>query len=73
MFEFFFTINLSYEKCLGYYHGTIKQIQVTSDEGKKIRLPAERFRPFITSIGIRGRYRLRLTETHQFISLEKIG
>lgn len=73
MKEFFFTLYLNYEECMGYYQGAIQFVQVTSDDGKRIRFPASRIRPFISSLGIRGRFRLRLSDTNQFISLEKIA
>lgn len=73
MKEFFFTVYLTYEQCMEYYAGTIQFVQVTSDEGKRIRFPASRIRPFISSLGIRGRFRLILSDSNQFISLEKIS
>ncbi|ASD66883.1 MULTISPECIES: DUF2835 domain-containing protein [Pseudoalteromonas] len=72
MKEYFFYMDLSYDKCLGYYYGHYTSVQVIEDGGKSIRFPAERIRPFISSIGIRGRFRLILDDSNKFLSLEKV-
>lgn len=56
-----------------YYHGNIKYIQVTEDAGKRIRFPAKHIRRFVSSLGVRGRYRLCLDGQNGFVSLEKIA
>ncbi|WMN59894.1 DUF2835 domain-containing protein [Pseudoalteromonas xiamenensis] len=72
MQEYLFTLALTHDQCMHYYQGTVQFVQVMSDNGKRIRFPAARLRPFISSIGIRGRFRLILSENNQFQSLEKI-
>ncbi|MCF7499335.1 MULTISPECIES: DUF2835 domain-containing protein [Pseudoalteromonas] len=73
MNEYYFSLYLSYSKCLDYYHGKYKSVQVTEDGGKTVRFDAEHLRPFISSIGIRGRFRLILTEQNRFLKLEKVS
>lgn len=73
MNEYYFSLYLSYSKCLDYYHGKYKSVQVTEDGGKTVRFNAEHLRPFISSIGIRGRFRLILTEQNRFLKLEKVS
>ena len=46
---------------MDYYHGRYSSIQVTADSGKTIRFSAHYLRPFISSLGIRGRFRLILS------------
>ncbi len=48
-------------------------MQVTEDGGKTVRFDAHHLRPFISSLGIRGRFRLTLTAENQFLKLEKIS
>lgn len=57
---------------MAYYKGHFSHIQVTSDNGELIRFDAVKLRPFISSLGIKGRFRLTLSLQHKFISLEKI-
>tara|TARA_Y100000782_G_C10177538_1_gene262501 strand:+ start:2698 stop:2919 length:222 start_codon:yes stop_codon:yes gene_type:complete len=73
MNEYYFSLYLSYSKCLDYYHGKYKSVQVMEDGGKTVRFDAEHLRPFISSIGIRGRFRLILTEQNRFLKLEKVS
>ncbi|MFC3032102.1 DUF2835 family protein [Pseudoalteromonas fenneropenaei] len=72
MREFFFYLDLSHAQCMAYYQGVIDYVQVVEDGGKKIRFPASRVRPFISTIGVRGRFRLILNDSNQFVSLEKV-
>ncbi|MBU2968492.1 DUF2835 domain-containing protein [Pseudoalteromonas sp. C2R02] len=72
MKQFLFNLDLSYEQCEQFYSGHIKSIQVTSHSGKTIRIPAQRFRSFITPVGIKQKFKLKLSDSNQFISLEKI-
>ena len=73
MTEYYFALYLSYSECLDYYHGKYKSVQVTEDGGKTVRFDAHHLRPFISSLGIRGRFRLTLTVENQFLKLEKIS
>ncbi|NOU49377.1 DUF2835 domain-containing protein [Pseudoalteromonas sp. JBTF-M23] len=73
MQEYFFSMYLSYDECMEYYQGSIKYIQVTEDGGKRIRFPATHIRKFVSSLGVRGRFRLCLDGQNNFVSLEKIA
>ena len=73
MTEYFFSLYLSYAECLDYYHGKYTSVQVTEDGGKTIRFAAKHLRPFISSLGIRGRFRLTLSADNQFLKLEKVS
>ncbi|SFC08237.1 DUF2835 family protein [Pseudoalteromonas denitrificans] len=72
MKQFLFYLDLNYEQCEQIYTGKVKSVQVTSQLGKKIRIPAHRFRSFITPSGIKEQFKLCLTENNRFISLEKL-
>ncbi|KPZ54706.1 hypothetical protein AN391_02861 [Pseudoalteromonas sp. P1-13-1a] len=58
---------------MDYYHGRYSSVQVVEDNGKTIRFAASHLRPYISSIGIRGRFRLLLTPENKFIRLERIA
>ncbi|KPZ56349.1 hypothetical protein AN393_01389 [Pseudoalteromonas sp. P1-25] len=58
---------------MDYYHGRYSSVQVVEDNGKTIRFAASHLRPYISSIGIRGRFRLLLTSENKFIRLERIA
>lgn len=72
MKQYFFNLALTYEQCEQFYAGHIESIQVTSHSGKTIRIPAKRFRSFVTPVGIKAQFKLELSDSNQFISLQKI-
>lgn len=70
---YFFNASLSAAQCHGYYRGEIKSVVVTADSGERVQLQFRHFQPFIETNGVRGRFRLTLTETGAFSRLEKIN
>ena len=58
---------------MAYYRGDYEFIQVIEDGGKRIRFPATHIRRFVSSLGVRGRFRLCLTESNSFVSLDKVA
>lgn len=73
MQQYFFSIVVSPEQCQRFYRGQTKYVVVTDNNGKKIQLLFNHFRPFINTLGIRGSFRLTLTEQAAFVALEKIN
>jgi hypothetical protein len=66
-----FSMRMSTRQCEELYWGTVRAVVVTSDSGQTVQIPAMRFRSFVTSNGITGRFRLTLDENNKFVSLEK--
>ncbi len=58
---------------MAYYRGDYEFVQVIEDGGKSIRFPATHIRRFVSTLGIRGRFRLLLTPENKFIRLERIA
>ncbi|GAA58963.1 hypothetical protein P20652_0822 [Pseudoalteromonas sp. BSi20652] len=58
---------------MDYYHGRFSSVQVVEDGGKTVRFSANHLRPFITSLGIRGRFRMLLTLENKFIRIERVA
>lgn len=73
MRRYYFNISLCSEQCRQYYSGDIRYVIVTDDKGERIQLKFKHFLPFISSYGIRGRFRLTLDENFAFVTLEKIN
>lgn len=71
--QYKFNAVLSTEQCLRYYCGQVKYVLVTTDDGLRIQLHFRHLLPFIDSLGIRGRFRLKVTEQGTFERLEKIN
>ena len=73
MQRYYFSMHLTVEQCQGYYRGDIRYVVVMADSGQRVQLLFRHFQPFISSIGIRGRFRLTTQENGSFVSLEKIN
>jgi hypothetical protein len=73
MTEYYFSLKLSYNDCMDYYHGRFSSLQVVEDSGKTIRFSAHHLRPYISSLGIRGRFRMLLTPENKFIRIERVA
>ncbi|AYV19878.1 DUF2835 domain-containing protein [Vibrio mediterranei] len=72
MKQYCFNLNISYQNYLAHYTGHTSSILVVTDERLKLQLPASRFRPFLTQLGIKGRFRLITDQNNKFIRLESL-
>ena len=45
---------------------------VVTDNGLRLQLPAARFRPHLSQLGIRGRFRLTTDSHNKFKQLDKL-
>ncbi|WP_128644343.1 DUF2835 family protein [Vibrio sp. 624788] len=54
MNHYIFQLNISYQQFLASYSGAASKVQVITTTGLRLQLPATRFRPFLTQIGVRG-------------------
>ena len=71
MREYHFSMQMTVEQCERYYRGSVKYVVVTCDNGLTVQLPIEKFRPYVTTNGIRGRFRLIVDDNNRFQALEK--
>ncbi|EGR2797853.1 MULTISPECIES: DUF2835 domain-containing protein [Vibrio] len=72
MNQYYFSLNISYQTFLAHYSGAASSVQVVTDNGLRIQLPATRFRPFLSQLGLRGRFRLTTDQNNKFIKLETL-
>jgi hypothetical protein len=72
MQTYLFSLSISYQDYLDYYAGAATTILVTADSGTRLRLPAAKFRPFLSQLGLRGRFRLTADQNNKFVSLEAL-
>lgn len=68
-----FRIDLTARECREYYQGLFTSIQVHTEQGLRLRLPAHHVRAFMTANGVSGVFELYLDENNKFISLHKIS
>ncbi|RTZ16948.1 DUF2835 family protein [Vibrio aquaticus] len=70
MNSYYFSLNVSYQSFLAHYNGAASNILVVTEQGLRLQLPASRFRPFLSQIGLKGRFRLTTDQNNKFVKLE---
>ncbi len=73
MQSYFFNLSVPYLKCEDLYRGGNHSVVLESDQGINVQIPAINLRPFITSQGIKGRFRLIIDDRKKVKSFEKIS
>ncbi len=71
--HYYFSASLSYADCEELYLSHIKSVIVTSDDGKRIQLPKEHLKRFITPSGIKGRFRVETDRNHKIKSINLLN
>ncbi len=70
MNQYFFSLNIPYQTFLSHYNGAASNVLVVTETGLRLQLPASRFRPFLSQIGLKGRFRLITDQNNKFVRLE---
>jgi len=66
-----FRLDISPEQYLRYYQGAASQVVAMGYDGRRIRFPASRLRPFVTHDGVRGEFELEFDAQNKFIALRR--
>ena len=72
MHTYYFSLSLTYEQCEVLYLPSYNAVVVIEDGGKRIQIPSKNLRPFVTQTGIKGRFRLQISQQKKLLSLHKI-
>ena len=54
------------------YTGTIKDVVSRSQDGLRVRFPANILRPYVTHDGVSGRFHIHFDDDNRFQGIEKI-
>ncbi|WP_299018739.1 DUF2835 domain-containing protein [uncultured Photobacterium sp.] len=73
MTSYTFSVNISYHNYLNHYSGAASTVLVFTDNGLRLQLPASRFRPFLSQLGVRGRFRITVNNQNRLDKLERIS
>ena len=68
-----FQLNISNEEFLNVYTGAAHAVLVVADDGKRIQIPANNFRRFVTATGLQGRFELELDRNNRLIKLARVS
>ncbi|AGH80967.1 hypothetical protein PCNPT3_05125 [Psychromonas sp. CNPT3] len=69
MTDFYFRLNISYQAFEQLYRTPNTVIKVREEAGRMLQIPAMRFVPFFSQLGVRGRFQLTLTDNNKFEKL----
>ncbi|WP_394220267.1 DUF2835 family protein [Alteromonas gracilis] len=70
---FYFSINASYSQCEVLYAPSKPDVVMVSESGLSVQVPTNRLRQFVTSNGIKGRFRMIVNADKKIKSFEKVG
>ena len=73
MKRFEFHLDISAERYLDYYRGTVQQAIGRSTSGETVQFPASLLKAFITPSGIHGDFVLTCDDQHRGARLEQLG
>ncbi|PSV27502.1 DUF2835 domain-containing protein [Photobacterium sp. GB-56] len=73
MRSFTFRVNISYQVFLQHYFGAASSAVVVTENGLKLQLPAVRLRPYLTQMGVRGRFQVAVDDNNKLTTLTKLS
>ncbi len=68
-----FQILLSADEYLRYYNGSASALIVKAEDGRRVQLPAHRFRQFVTKEGIHGHFEIALDDHNKLMTITKLA
>ena len=73
MKQFYFRIKISYQAFEQLYRTPNTTVKVRDESGLMLQIPATRFVPFFSQLGVRGRFQLTLDENNKFQKLHLLN
>jgi hypothetical protein len=71
--HFYFRINIPYQSFEQLYRTPNTFVKVRDESGRMLQIPAMRFVPYFSQLGVRGRFELTLGENNKFKQLQQVG
>jgi hypothetical protein len=69
---YFFSINVPYNQCEALYSPSIPNVVMQSESGLNVQVPTGRLRQFVTSSGVKGRFRMVVDKQNKIRSFERL-
>ena len=70
--EYRFRLNISADKLLHYYSGSVRNLVTYDDQGVRIQFPLQVLRPFVRHGGIQGEFLMRVDDNNKFIDIQQL-
>lgn len=68
-----FRLNLDPEALKAIYRGQAPVVLARTEDGRRLRFPAEHLRPFITRDGVQGCFRLEFDQHNKIVNLQQLS
>lgn len=72
MKTFEFSLSIPREELLAFYAGRARRISARARDGRQVELPAEAFRRFVDHQGLKGQFRVLVSEDHRLIEVQRL-
>ncbi|APE05160.1 MULTISPECIES: DUF2835 family protein [Alteromonas] len=69
---FYFSISVPYTQCEALYSPSVPNVVMVAESGVRVQVPTGRLRQFITSDGVKGRFRMIVNQQNKIKSFERI-
>lgn len=73
MKKYYFQLDLPYAQCLDLYQPGNNVALVRAESGEKVQLPCLNLRPYVSRLGLNGRFRLIIDDNNKVMSFEKVN
>lgn len=73
MKHYYFRLNITYQSFEQLYRVPNTVVKVRDENGRMLQIPAMRFVPFFSQLGVRGRFELILDENNKLLQLQQVG
>lgn len=70
--ELRFRLAIPAEEAVKYYQGHARSVVVTTENGQRIKFPAEHIRPHIDSTGVHGYFSIQFNSDNKLVSLKRL-
>jgi len=70
---FYFRLNITYQSFEQLYRTPNTVVKVRDEGGQMLQIPAMRFVPFFSQLGVRGRFELILDDNNKFHHLQRLS
>ncbi|MCD6526936.1 MAG: DUF2835 domain-containing protein [Desulfuromonas sp.] len=67
-----FSLHISSHDYLRYYQGSAAWVNVIADDGRRLKLPANNLRQFLTHSGIQGHFIIEFDDQFKLVSLKRL-
>lgn len=69
---YYFSVYITYSEFQRLYSGSASTVVVSTEQGLTLQLPAIKLRPYLSQLGIRGRFKLTVDNNNRMLNLEAI-